>query len=293
MPYYAVASGFETGVFRHWTQVKPLVDGYSKPVFKKFNDEESAKQFIRNNSMSSRVVQTRRYGTLGRVESGTVSSSVSTTKKNSTCTPLQVEMKLNSLNMSYNFEDWRTVEQEIKWENHLISSDQKIEIYCDGAAKNNGKSNALAGYGVYIKDLSPKGISVAYDQISIDKLKPTNQFMELYAIRHALMIIFSSLEHCKRYEGKTSIKILTDSQFSINCLTVWYKNWESNGWVNTAGRPVIHQQCVRDCLKLIDSIKDSVILSIEYVPGHSGFLGNEVADRLANIACDSMSSRIC
>ncbi|EGV63702.1 hypothetical protein CANTEDRAFT_114804 [Yamadazyma tenuis ATCC 10573] len=234
MPYYAVASGFETGVFRHWTQVKPLVDGYSKPVFKKFNDEESAKQFIRNNSMSSRV-----------------------------------------------------------WENHLISSDQKIEIYCDGAAKNNGKSNALAGYGVYIKDLSPKGISVAYDQISIDKLKPTNQFMELYAIRHALMIIFSSLEHCKRYEGKTSIKILTDSQFSINCLTVWYKNWESNGWVNTAGRPVIHQQCVRDCLKLIDSIKDSVILSIEYVPGHSGFLGNEVADRLANIACDSMSSRIC
>ena len=34
------------------------------------------------------------------------------------------------------------------------------------------------------------------------------------------------------------IVIFTDSEYSLNSLTKWYKNWENNGWLTSTGNPV-------------------------------------------------------
>lgn len=44
--YYAVRKGHRTGVFKSWKEVKPLVDGYSGAVYKKFESEAEARQFV-------------------------------------------------------------------------------------------------------------------------------------------------------------------------------------------------------------------------------------------------------
>lgn len=48
--YYAVAKGFETGIFTSWDECKTHVSGYSGAIYKKFKTESEAKQFIEENT---------------------------------------------------------------------------------------------------------------------------------------------------------------------------------------------------------------------------------------------------
>jgi ribonuclease HI len=49
--YYAVYKGRKTGIFRTWEECLDAIDGYSKPIYKKFNDIEDAKYFLKNGTM--------------------------------------------------------------------------------------------------------------------------------------------------------------------------------------------------------------------------------------------------
>jgi len=49
--YYAVYKGRKTGIFRTWEECLEAIDGYSNPIYKKFNDIEDAKYFLKNGTM--------------------------------------------------------------------------------------------------------------------------------------------------------------------------------------------------------------------------------------------------
>ena len=44
--YYAVKCGFKPGIYTKWDECKEQVNGFPKPVYKKFDTEEDAKIFI-------------------------------------------------------------------------------------------------------------------------------------------------------------------------------------------------------------------------------------------------------
>ncbi len=44
--YYAVANGYQTGIFRTWEETKPLVNGYSGAKYKSFKTLEEAQQYL-------------------------------------------------------------------------------------------------------------------------------------------------------------------------------------------------------------------------------------------------------
>lgn len=46
MKYYAVASGFKTGIFSNWTEVEQAVAGYSGAVYRKFSTREEAEGWL-------------------------------------------------------------------------------------------------------------------------------------------------------------------------------------------------------------------------------------------------------
>jgi ribonuclease HI len=78
------------------------------------------------------------------------------------------------------------------------------------------------------------------------------------------------------------LEIITDSNYSINCSTVWYKTWLKNGWKNSTGSDVINQDIVLDIRKLIDA-RDAAGVTTEFIwiKGHDNDPGNEAADKLA------------
>ncbi|KAI9478447.1 MAG: ribonuclease H-like domain-containing protein [Benjaminiella poitrasii] len=100
--------------------------------------------------------------------------------------------------------------------------------------------------------------------------RQTNQRAEAQAVICALEQSLNDYE---------PLEIRTDSQYVINAVTSWSKNWIRNGWRTSSGKEVENRDLFERILRLIDTKRGEVKFS--YVPGHSGEFGNERADQLA------------
>jgi len=155
--------------------------------------------------------------------------------------------------------------------------DNTLLCYTDGAASKNGMAGANAGIGVYFPahedwNISePLSTDIKTDQTTRkgSKANQTNQTAELEAI-------YRALKAAKKSSYKSLI-IRTDSQYSIDCLTKWFQNWQQRDWKGANGKPVVHRVQVQKCLKILAVLK----VKFEKVKGHSGDYGNDRADALA------------
>jgi ribonuclease HI len=147
-----------------------------------------------------------------------------------------------------------------------------LEIYTDGAARGNGQLGAVAGVGIWFGDNDSRNRS---EPLSGDR--QTNQRAELTAISRALDI--SPIDR--------NIIIYSDSHYSIQCVTEWYKKWENNSWKTAAGKDVENKDLVRPIRESIE-LRRAIGSSTEFVwiKGHAKNRGNEGADKLATQAAD-------
>ena len=100
----------------------------------------------------------------------------------------------------------------------------------------------------------------------------TNQRAELTAILRALQSV----------PVTQSVRIFSDSTYSINCISEWYKSWSSNGWRTRSGEPVMNQDIIKAVRSFIDTRdKSGTITMFRWVKGHSTDSGNVAADQLA------------
>lgn len=97
--------------------------------------------------------------------------------------------------------------------------------------------------------------------------KTTNNEMEL-------MAIYQGLKAVKNW--KYPVIVYSDSQYSINCVSVWAKAWERRGWRTATGQPVKNAALISSIVKLAEG---RVIF--KWVKGHIGIEHNERADVLA------------
>ena len=80
------------------------------------------------------------------------------------------------------------------------------------------------------------------------------------------------------------VLIFTDSQYAINCVTVWHHAWARNNWITSLGRPVENRDLVESILQQIVERRKThgSDTRFEWVKGHTGANdGNSMADRLA------------
>jgi ribonuclease HI len=116
-------------------------------------------------------------------------------------------------------------------------------VYTDGSALGNGKVGCKASYGVFFKDNDSRNES------GVVLVDPSNQKAELYAIYRALLIV-------KEENVTDDILIVTDSKYSIDCLTKWYKSWKKNGWKTSKNENVKHSTIIKECVAILESNKN-------------------------------------
>jgi len=111
----------------------------------------------------------------------------------------------------------------------------------------------------------------------------TNQTAELNAI-------YGGLERLKTLTpaGERVVRICTDSEYSINCLTKWVVGWRKKNWKTAEGKDVVHRVVIE---KILDSLKDFGGHQFVHVKAHTGAADddsrwNDVVDRLARKAVD-------
>jgi ribonuclease HI len=167
-------------------------------------------------------------------------------------------------------------------QNDLILSEQipTTHIFTDGACTNNGKRNANAAWGFIVVD--NEGYKVLERGSGpIPKSEPqTNQRAELQAL-------LNGLNAAKQYPG--FIKIWSDSQYSINCASVWGKSWQRKGWTKQGG-VIQHLDLVKQLVNATEQMRHR--LEYKWLKGHKGgsaqyefpWMFNHQVDSLATAA---------
>lgn len=150
--------------------------------------------------------------------------------------------------------------------------DSMIQAYIDGACKGNP---GPGGWGVYIID--DEGKKLAFKG---GELNTTNNRMEIVACLEAL-------KYFNDKYPEITIQIITDSKYLKDAASVWIKTWYKNGWRTASGTAVKNKDLWLEYLKL----KGYRTIEWSWVRGHSGVLGNEMADKLANQGIDSLKEQ--
>lgn len=143
-----------------------------------------------------------------------------------------------------------------------------LEIYTDGACRNNGQPNAKGGWGFFIPSLE-----MGY---SGGESGTTNNRMEMMACVQAMKTCVT--------QGLSNVKILTDSKYVVDGLTSWMQGWKRNGNFKEGLKNY-------DLWKELDELFSTLKPQIQWVRGHNGTAGNERADELSVYGIDNPATQ--
>jgi ribonuclease HI len=136
----------------------------------------------------------------------------------------------------------------------------KIIIYTDGGCRGNP---GIGGWGVF---LSFQGKE---KKIYGSEKETTNNRMELTAAIKALECIKKDIP----------IIIYTDSKYVLEGITKWIFGWKKKNWKKVKNIDLWQQ---------LDILNQKFNVDWQWVKGHSGNAGNDIADALANQAMDAL-----
>lgn len=145
-----------------------------------------------------------------------------------------------------------------------------IHIFSDGAAIPNP---GAGGWGVVVyEDGAEIATACGGDP------EATNNQMELVGLLNAI-------EKAKALPGNPTVTIWSDSQYCVKGATEWMQGWKAKGWMRTGenAQPKNRVLMNVELWKAVDEALSSTAgnISIRWVKGHSGVVGNERADQFA------------
>ncbi|KIV92585.1 hypothetical protein, variant 2 [Exophiala mesophila] len=293
--FYAVQNGLVPGVYTAWHEAQAQIRGVRKPKHKKFNTRAEAEAFVAAGQKTNGFGDAQNASPGEEIRRLIVRNSAPGLHMNGTYSPIDKDgtpyeigrgplpagaedgfdpnIKLSADGTIVN----RTEEE--KERTKIVPKDRDppgmLRIYTDGSSLKNGQVGARAGVGVYFGPQDPKNVSEA-----LKGSKQTNQRAELTAILRALEIAPRHRE----------VTIYTDSKYSIDCVTNWYKNWQRRNWTTADRKPVVNKDVIMEIREKIEereSLKRNTYFV--WVKGHANDPGNIAADQLA--VAGAMSGR--
>ncbi|KLN58008.1 ribonuclease HI [Variovorax paradoxus] len=147
----------------------------------------------------------------------------------------------------------------------------EVVIYTDGACKGNP---GPGGWGAWLKS------GATEKELFGGELNTTNNRMELTAVIEGLAAL---KRPCK-------VILYLDSQYVRMGITEWIRGWKAKGWRTSTKQPVKNVELWQKLDKLV--AEGGHLIEWRWVKGHSGDVGNERADMLANKGVDKALGRI-
>lgn len=184
----------------------------------------------------------------------------------------------------------KNIFEDLDKDNIVLEEDNDvIYVFTDGNCKKNGRKDAKAGYCVFFTE-QEDSIYYTLNKFDVVLNEPTNQKAELTAMYHLFKIID---ENEVLFKNKT-INICSDSQYTIKCITEWYKNWEKNGYKTSKNENVKNADLIKKIIKLKETTEKTSNINFKHVFSHTIepknkntlehyiWKGNKVCDELIN-----------
>ena len=141
---------------------------------------------------------------------------------------------------------------------------QTITLYVDGACKGNP---GLGGWGAYIITES------AEHKICGGEAETTNNRLELTAAIEG--VLFCPMD--------AKLIIWTDSNYVKQGITEWIHGWKKKNWKDVKNP---------DLWKKLDAVCQGREIEWNWIKGHAGHAGNEMADQLANQGAEETAAQL-
>ena len=140
-----------------------------------------------------------------------------------------------------------------------------VEIFTDGACSGNP---GPGGWGAILR------WNGSEKELKGGEADTTNNRMELMAAIQALETLTRPVK----------ADLYTDSTYVQKGITEWIHLWKKRGWKTSSKKPVKNE----DLWRRLDGAIARHDVTWHWVKGHSGDVGNEAADLLANKGIDSI-----
>ena len=201
------------GLFKHWSQVQPLVDKFSGAAHKGFDDLNKAVNFMIVGGVSLEEIKIHED-----IDNVDVGESVIdfAARNNITINPNAAK--------DASAEDGESDTEE----KYIDATDDIVNtVYIDGSCLNNGGQNGTpkAGIGVYWGQNHELNVS---EPVTSGK-KTSNTAELLSAIR--------ALDQAKA-NSITNVLVKSDSNYVVQGITSWIIDWKGNNWINSTGNEV-------------------------------------------------------
>ncbi|KAF3202390.1 hypothetical protein TWF191_002954 [Orbilia oligospora] len=275
--FYGVRSGGTPGVYTSWEECQKHVVGVKNPKFRQFSTREEAEAFVRGVGEHSGLAESV---SAANAAAAAAAAAGGDTREDEDIRNTRRKMsgagaagsRRSSTAIESILDDNEDLNADLREAGLLDDAVPKktavLKIYTDGSSLMNGSASARAGVGIWFGPGDKRNVSEP-----LNDSRATNNRAELSAILRAIEIAPKHRE----------ILIFTDSKYAIQCVTEWFQKWRSNGWQTAAGKPVENQDIIEEILNLIEEriTQGGAKTKFEWVNGHKGVVGNEMADKLA------------
>lgn len=137
---------------------------------------------------------------------------------------------------------------------------EHVTLYTDGSCQNNGTADARCGSGIWYGEGDPRNKA-----LRIKTRHQSNNVGELAAVLVAM----------QSHQNAKALRIVSDSQYTIDVLTKHAQQWLDEGFSKVANKEI-----VASMVGELTTTKSNIYF--RKVKGHSGDIGNDGADSLAN-----------
>ena len=182
-----------------------------------------------------------------------------------------------------NEENVKEIQNNVVINNHLHVEPKLLHIFTDGACQNNGKKNANAAWGCLL--VSDDGY-IVLERFSgaIPLGEPqTNQRAELTALLRGL----EEAEKQLRDPALKKVQIWSDSEYSINCASVWGPKWKSRGWKKQGGE-IQHLDLIRILVE--KTLELGFRIEYRWLKGHKKGEGQHAFPWMFNHQVDALAT---
>lgn len=100
-------------------------------------------------------------------------------------------------------------------------------LFTDGAASANGKINCVATWGYML--VEPNGTIIKGDSGKVPLITISGKKYKTSNNRGELMAIIEGLKMYNQLFPTEQLIVVSDSSYSIKCITEWYPNWLKKG----------------------------------------------------------------
>ena len=178
------------------------------------------------------------------------------------------------------------VEMKIFLSRQYISFMQRLYstqlIATDGGSLRNGKHDCRCAYSIFFGDNDQRNESGEIFK------NPSNQTAELTAITKAIAIISDQKEN---HTVGDRYVILSDSDYSIKCITQWAPKWIRSNWKKSDGKPVHHRYLLEDAVQQYAMIKDYV--TFKHIRSHKRPPTNRTSEAYLEWYSNDQADRMC